>query len=218
MIKGVIGSLIGGAIGAAIWAAIAYFTGYEVGYVAVGVGFLAGFGMGFGARDDTGTHTGVVAVVIALGAILVGKYGAVHLAIEKAAEEVQKSGIVSTAATMDDAQIYVAHLLVEEYQAAGKPINWPNGAAPEKFTSYADFPKDVWADMEARWLTLTSTQQEGYRVAAEQRFKAKFETIKGTIEQEGFLASFSFFDILWAFLAIGAAYKLGAGIGDDSDD
>ena len=67
-----IGALVGAAIGAAAWAAISYFTGYEVGYVAWGIGGAVGglASMG-GSRGGT---AGAICAVLALVAIVVGKW------------------------------------------------------------------------------------------------------------------------------------------------
>ena len=208
MVKGIIGACVGGAIGAAIWAAIVYFTGYEVGYVAVGVGVLAGFGMSVGSGDETNALTGGLAAVIAIAALLVGKYAVVNLYVNKAASGAQASMVI----TLDDAKCFVADQLVPEYEASGKKLTWPEGQSLETAAEQAHYPTDLWADMESRWATLTTTQQESYRIAAEQRAKDGLQAFAAVVKQEGFASSFSLWDALWFVLAIGAAYKIGAGV------
>jgi hypothetical protein len=78
----VVGGLIGGSIGAAIWAAIAYFTQYEIGYVAWAVGGLAGAGCSVGARGYAGVTSGGFAAVIAVVAVLAGKFIAGSLILQ----------------------------------------------------------------------------------------------------------------------------------------
>jgi phosphate/sulfate permease len=78
MVKGIIGGLIAAVIGAGVWAAIAYFTGYEIGWIAWGIGALVGFVAAKAAGDDAGDGLGIVAAVIAVLAILGGKYAVGH--------------------------------------------------------------------------------------------------------------------------------------------
>ncbi|MFO0830496.1 MAG: hypothetical protein U0637_01510 [Phycisphaerales bacterium] len=214
MIKGIIGACIGGALGAALWGAIAYFTGYEVGILAWVVGGMVGFGMALGAKDNTDNITGAAAAGIAIAALLVGKYMAVSLYVDKAINK-EAARVQITA---DDAKKYVAWQLVEEYKSQSKPLKWPDGQTEETAEDPEHFPKDLWADMESRWAALTPTQQEGYRNAAEDDFKKAVAAVSGAAKQEGFLSTFSFYDIIFFFLALITAFKLGAGFeGGDSD-
>jgi hypothetical protein len=73
MIGAFIGGLVGGVIGAGIWAAIVYFTGFEIGIVAWGIGLLVGFGALVLSGGRAGAAGGVIAAVLALGAVLLGK-------------------------------------------------------------------------------------------------------------------------------------------------
>lgn len=74
-----LGAVAGGLIGAAIWAAITYLTGYEVGYVAWAVGGLVGLGtVKLGGKGAT---LATAAGAIALGAMVLGKVGALHLTL-----------------------------------------------------------------------------------------------------------------------------------------
>ena len=63
--------LLGAAIGVAIWSLIAYKTGYTIGWIAWGLGALAGLGMYVGHRDFS-----PLAGLIAAGVSLVGVFAA----------------------------------------------------------------------------------------------------------------------------------------------
>src|SRR5688572_20567501 len=82
-IGALIGAAIGGLIGAAVWAAIAYATNFEIGYIAWGIGVAAGFGAAVGAKGGTDVATGGIAALAAVAGIGLGKFGAVHFAVDK---------------------------------------------------------------------------------------------------------------------------------------
>lgn len=212
IVRGIIGSVLGGAIGAAVWAAIAYFTGFEVGYVAVGVGFLAGLGMSAGAKDDTGTTSGILAAVIALVAIASGKYIAMHAAVDKEA-----SKYAATVNLNDgDLRLFMGKSVVEEAEKAGKTMKWPEGITSiDDVGSFEDLPEDIRKDTDARWNGMSADEQNQYRTQMTDYVNGSIAGMASEVTNEHFGGAFSFFDILWGFLAIGAAYKVGSGDGDD---
>jgi len=82
-----VGAVIGGVVGAAVWAAIAYFTGFEIGWIAIGVGILVGVGAQLGGGSETtggGMLVGIMAAIVAAGAIAGGKYGASYMFVRDA--------------------------------------------------------------------------------------------------------------------------------------
>lgn len=76
LLGAIIGGLLGAAAGAAIWAAIAYFTEMEVGYVALLVGALAGGGAVLFSGRRRGLLIVIIAILMSLLGIVVGKYAA----------------------------------------------------------------------------------------------------------------------------------------------
>lgn len=209
LLLGLLGGGIGGAIGAAIWAVIAYTTGFEVGWIAWGVGVLAGVGMAIGARDDTSMLTGILAAVIALGSVLAGKYIAITYMVN---DHIPSS--LSTTITDEDIQVHIADQLVEEYQQAGKPLAWPAGMTVEEATTQADYPKNLWADMLTRWKALSPDEIEQRRAFLTQESTQSLAQFKSMVAEDAFTESFSLFDALWFFLAVGSAYKIGSGGGE----
>jgi hypothetical protein len=211
MLKGILAALAGGAVGAAVWAAIAYYTNYEVGLVAWGIGALVGFAMSLGARDVQSSLCGVIAAVIALASIAGGKYAVVQVFVNQDAEKFQKSFEI----TEEHTKMYVAYRLIEEYEKDGKTLTWPEGYNEENAEKPEHFPKDLWKDTQARWDALSDDQKAVYEKATRESFQ-KFVSEKSLeATNAGFLASYSFWDALWAFLALGSAYKLGSGQGGE---
>ena len=61
-------------VGGVIWALIVRWSDYEIGFVAWGIGFIVGTAVVFGAQQVRGVPLQVIAVVLALLGIVVGKY------------------------------------------------------------------------------------------------------------------------------------------------
>lgn len=207
MIKGIIGGLIGGAIGAAIWAAIAYYAHVQLGFVAIGVGALVGCGTFMFAGDEVSPVTGAAAALIALASIAAGKYMAIHAVISNVKVAAQKTIEVDD----NTALVHISTQVAEEWEKAGKKLAWPKDSNAEEASEEAEFPKEVWADATARWNAMSDTQKDGYKRDLKATLHAEIDGIASNVESDVFMKSFNFFDILWAFLAIGAAYKLGSG-------
>lgn len=207
LLRGIIGGVIGGAIGAAAWAAVSYSTNYELGILAWVVGVLVGIGCAIGFRGDQNEFSGGVAAVIAIAAILAGKYAAVHFVVV----DIMRNNSGSMQVTDDDLKVSLADQLVEEYEQGGKPVKWPEGMDVETASSQADYPPDLWADMLTRWAQLTPQEIEQRRAWITRNQKDALASFQSEIAREGFFSTFSFFDIIWAILAIGSAYKIGSG-------
>lgn len=215
LIKALIGGIIGGAVGAGIWAAIAYFANYELGIIAWAVGGLVGFGVGAGAGNSASTGTGVLAAIIALASVAGGKYFAVHATVDKFAQKVTHEITI----TDDDAKMFMADSLIPEYESNGQALKWAEGKDKESAENPADYPKDLWEDAGKRWQAMSPNDQEAYRKSVEETRKSQVQQFAGTVEKEAFSNSFSLFDLLWAFFAVGTAFRLGSGgIGDSGGD
>jgi len=70
----VVGGVVGGAVGTGIWTAVAHFAQLEVSYVALAVGGLSGAGCAMGAKGYAGVTSGMLASIIAVAAVVAGKY------------------------------------------------------------------------------------------------------------------------------------------------
>ncbi len=213
MLKGIIGGLIGGAIGAAIWAAIAHFTNRELGIVAWGVGVLVGMGTAMFAGNSVSPLTGAAAALIALGSIAGGKFAVVHAIAGKVKSDIHAKVVIGE----DQAIVGIADQLAEEAETAGKKLEWPKGMNREEASQQQDFPPALWTDAKARWTAMPAADQESYKKALADHVHASVDHAVDQAESEAFMSSFTLFDILWAFLAVGTAFKLGSGDGGDDD-
>ena len=210
MIKGVVAAVVAGVLGAAIWAAVSHFTGYELGIIAWGIGAAVGIGMLMGAGEQASGVTGGVAAVIAIAAVLGGKYATVHLDLEEALAE-NGGGW-----TLTEHSMLVRHAdeVVSEWEDEGRTIKWPAGMTVEEAYEEADYPPEVWAEARSRWDRLSPGEQQAALAAEQARADEAVAMFKSDIREEGFLRSFTLFDILWIGLAVFTALKLGAGGGD----
>lgn len=211
MFKGLIGSVIGGLVGAAIWAVIVFTTGYEVGFIAWGVGVLAGVGMRIGSGEADGFLPGVAAALISLASIAAGKFAVVHLAVGQHLDEIRES---ISQAPLEDGKLYMANQLVDEYAQAGKTLKWPEGMTRDDVETPEDYPADLWQDVEARWVTMTPEHQEEYRQALIDEELAVADRFHTFADGEVFRESLNFYDVLWGFLALASAFRIGSGTTD----
>lgn len=140
----IIGACVAGLLGAAIWGGIAYAFNVELGWIAVIVGLMCGFGAGFGARGETGPAVGVLAAVVAIGSIGLGKYMAVTWAVDDifAMDEFSQISLGEVDETLILTR--VADDITRDFLDAGRPIDWPN---PEIFIESATFPDDYPEDI-----------------------------------------------------------------------
>jgi hypothetical protein len=217
--KFVLFGFIGGLIGAGIWAVISYGTGSEIGWIAWGIGFLVGFGVRLGAQEQHhGVVPGAVAVGIALMAIVLGKYMAVRMIINK---EMSKLGLdqASQRVDVESIKLDIADEIVLEYEAKKKKINWQKSKLPKNFGDkpFADeFPPEIWKEANRRYEKLTPAEKEVRIAASQKSLTALVEMTRGKAMDRGFAASFGPFDALWFLLASLTAFRVGSGtFGDD---
>lgn len=222
----IVGAVIGGGIGAAIWAAIAYFTGFEVGYIAVLVGALAGLGTNLLGQDE-GIVPGIIAAAAAILAVAIGKYAAVDLGINQAMTEIA----AETTWGPDDGIAAIADGIIEQREAAGQTINWPEpepyddtyddtaATDDESWDNYSiadDYPEDVWAEAAAGYDRMPHADQQQWIEFAKRNYESNLASFSQDVKGVAFAESFSLFDLLWLALAVGAAFKLGSsGVTDD---
>lgn len=207
MTRALLGATIGGLLGAALWAAVAFLFHFEIGWIAWGIGVACGFGAAK-LGDDLDWSTGAAAAGIAVLSIAVGKYAAVHLVVNDAIQE-----IASGEAVVDEelAISYVADEFVMAYYAEGRPVNWPGGVEPMNPTMQSEYPRDVWADAVAAWNELTPQDRADFKAELARDMQANADLIRDGAVQAGFRESFGALDLLFLFLAVGSAYKLGSG-------
>lgn len=212
LVKAIIGGAIGGAIGAAVWAIVAYQFNYEIGYIAWGVGVLVGILARVGAGDDVGQTTGVAAAVIAIAAVCAGKYAAVSVAVD---DVVSKASANFGTLSDDNLKVFLAHEIVDEFEGQGRTLNWPEGMSAEDAEAEGDFPPEVWAEVASRWDNGGPSWQASYRDYAQQTIAHNVQAFASAFKSEGFLQSFSPFDLLFFALAVVSAYGIASGAGGE---
>lgn len=190
---GIVGSAIGAAIGAAIWTAVAYFANYELGWIAWGLGGLAGIGMHLGARD-TNSYYGVIAAVIAILGIVLAKFALVV--------------IVLNAAFVVEGVDEPRERLIELYAGREIPeLDVPENATDEQVE--AEYEKHMVVERPKAKQRVDAMSDDEVRRELEQIDAEVAETLS-TVRTSLFMHQFTLFDLIFAFFAIGTAYRVGA--------
>ena len=151
MIGAILGGALGGLVGAAVWAAVTYYSGWEIGWIAWGIGGLVGLGVHLGSRGRGGITPAGTAVILAIAAVLLGKWAAVR---------VELSAFMAT----DDAPLSViADAIVADREMAGRPVRMPPEELAESMREV--YPPDIWNEAVQRWEALDPQQQDAARTA-----------------------------------------------------
>lgn len=203
-----IGAGIAGVVGAAVWAGIAYAFHIEIGWIAWGIGALVGLGAAVGAAGNADTRTGTLAAVIAVASIVGGKYAAVEFSLNHAVTEI--AGKVST----QDAINQITDEILKENADAGKKLKWPAGKDSDNWENSADLPPGIWDQACKRWADAGESDKQARLDGLRQQRAALVGAIAGSMKKDSFLKSFSLFDIIFGFLAIATAFKIGSGTGE----
>jgi len=195
--------LIGGLIGAAIWAGLIYYTNLEIGYVAVLVGFLSGVGVRFGASQwDYGWGPGLAAVAVAIMGLIVGKVVGFQLVIQRELGNQQAADVQGL-----HENIFIAGLAEGIKAATPNAAGAPNLNAdddtfdPEKLPQ--QYPPEIWNEAKAQWAAVPDAQKQEMQKEGIKLIKPNLSLLFGP------------FDLLWSFLAIGAAFRAATGGQDD---
>jgi hypothetical protein len=218
LVKAGLGAAGGAILGMILWVAVGYFTGFQVGIIAIALGAAAGFGtLHVVGKSECDKATGVTAAVIAVLGVLCARFVVVYLNVEDHLGGAALHHVV----THLDVKNRIANEIIEERENAGKPVEWPNAASRsegEEPEWPKDYPTDVIAATEKVWNEMPAAARQNKTVvlqAEQDRNEQEFQTtLKPQFRWEFFKSSFGLFDALWVFLAVGAAYKLGAGKDD----
>jgi len=218
LVKWIVAGGIGGLISPGIWAGITYGTGYEIGWIAWLVGIVVGFCVRVAAGDDDGFAPGLVSVVIAVLAILAGKYLAVSFIVDRElAKQMQAEfAVMITPETMQQS---ICSEVVEEWTAEKKKLNWPPGKSAETVENFTDYPLEVRTEAATRWNALGAEEQQK-RLDQKRSEMAEItgmlaDSLGASVKKQAFQESFSPLDILFFLLAIGSAFKVGSGATSD---
>ncbi|HSY20167.1 MAG TPA: hypothetical protein VK815_17615 [Candidatus Acidoferrales bacterium] len=200
-LKGVAGALIASLVGMMGWFLLIKASGYEIGYAAWGVGALTGLGARVvGAAGST--KLGLFAGLFAFIAIIGGQY----LALRSIAEtEFDKIAMVSYQEQLDTANAAVALTTAEDTKAfiAKEDEVYASEVSNDRLKEFRETELPKYRDLiagkpsKAEFLGRMNIFKNSWRV--------QFEMLK---------ASIGLFTLLWIFLGVGSAYKLGAGTND----
>ena len=202
-VGGVIVGTIAAVFGAVVWAAIFYYGNMEIGYLAWGIGLLVGLGVSAGSRSG-GIGAAAIAIILTVLSILSGKYAAVHLAIDniinKTVAEIQ----------FDDNSIMMdlAEKAVVDAEAAGETLEFRNGTNTDDAARLEDYPETILKQVIEEFASMTEQEKQKSKDSLEKSFHTNIAEAKTMLIQEGFMASFSPFGILFFILGIFTAGKV----------
>lgn len=191
--RGLLGALAGAMAGAAAWAAVAFFLGLEAGFLAVAVGALAGLGMAWGTDRRGRMGAGVLAAVVAMLGIFVGKFMGAHFTAQAWAQE------HASYLSGDPAQLGLCVSVMAELSERGVEFSCPTG--------YSLFPPEVLREVERRWAVMSPSERMEYSTKEAAAIQSGLATMTSVM---AFFGSFGVFDLLWFPLAMVGAYKFGS--------
>jgi hypothetical protein len=110
---------------------------------------------------------------------------------------------------------FIARAIAEDREVAGERINWPGYEEMDERTRREHYPSDIWEEAEAEWAAMSPSDQAAFASQVETYMidlqKQYFEAATEVFTAFAFIDSFSLFDLLWVFLAVASAWKLGTG-------
>ena len=210
-VAALVASTIAALIGALVWKFVAVTFEYEFGLIAWGIGGAVGAaGAIAGAR---GMLAGVMCAVLAFGSIVVGKYWAYDAFIDQVQESIYE---VSENGEYDD-EMYSYY--IEEMEDARLFVR---GSGTDTFVrqfmvdreyTYETNPASVSSDEVADFREYTEPWLR--KLAAERPSYEEWQTDSAEVFEdmspwELMFADFGILDILFIFLGIGTAFRLGS--------
>jgi hypothetical protein len=201
--RGYIGAAVGGLIGMAIWYGIIVITNYEVGLIAWGVGGLTGI-VAVVFAGGTDKSIGVATAICAMVAIIGGEF----------------------LATKHMADKMIASLVGQDYEEqmanAKEAVQAKTDDQIKTFLAKTDSDEDSKVEASSinadRIVDFKKKELPEYRKMAEGKLsrkeyeQSKLDEVKALIPFSVVLKqSIGLFTILWIFLGVGTAYRIGAG-------
>lgn len=147
--------IVGGIVallGAAIWTALAYYVRVEIGWVAWGIGAAVGVGVFAGSGRHGDFSLGILAVLLALASILLGKFSAAYMDVK-------------VFATGDDLYITaIADDVMHQRELQGQRFPIVTQAQLDKANSWSDlYPDQIWSEAKARWNSMSEADRDELR-------------------------------------------------------
>ena len=195
-------------LGALVWKFVAVAFGYEFGLIAWGIGGAVGFAAA--SAGSRGVQAGVVCAVLAFGAIVVGKYWAYSAFVDEFQEAI--SGVMELDEEMhdyfeeelEDARLFVkgsgSDIFIRRFMVE-RGYTYESDPASISDAELAEFREYVEPDLRA--MAENPPDFEQWQTG---RVESLDELSPWAMMRE----DFGFLDILFAFLGIGTAFRLGS--------
>ncbi|MEM9690040.1 MAG: hypothetical protein AAF917_11235 [Pseudomonadota bacterium] len=201
-------ALVAGLIGAWVWKIVAVSLEVEIGFVAWGIGGAVGFAAA--SMGSRGVQAGILCGLIALGSIVAGKYWAYSALVDT-----YMTAFTETVEAEDELYAYYE----EDVANAQAYVNGSGSddfvrrfMAERGFSEHSD-PYDISAaeladfrEYTEPWLRETAASSPDF-----EEWNKKFMGEIGDLSPWSIMfQTFGLLDILFAFLGIGTAYRLGS--------
>ncbi len=182
-----------------LWAGIAIGINMEIGWVAIGVGAVTGFAAVM-FTEERSVRLGMAAAALAILGLLVGKLVTANYFYNK-----EFKAIAEDAEALDE---YVFWGLVYNGGATGELAEWLKSNNPDDVEIPEKLRNELMMEVKKK---ISAMSQEEKRGATD----AMVESYLGSVGYASRVISFmSLWDILWFFLAVGTAWKIGNGTND----
>lgn len=194
LLRGAFVAALGGILGAVVWTLVAFFCGVELSWLALGVGALCGFGFVLGAKISGGMLGGVLAALIAIISIFVGKLGWVILL----------AGAMATVEVDDEmAEFAISSRIVEELDTKGE-LGAADLDAVMEAESIADLPPAISKQTVDTWSAMSKAEQREYKGELQAEHLSSAVEFAVAI----FIESIGLFDLLWLAIASFTSFKI----------
>ncbi len=209
-VSAIIVSAIAAVIGALAWALISWKTGYEIGYVAWGIGIIVG--LASASTGGRGTAMGVWCGALALAAIFCGKVLANEFSTDTQLREFAREQynrqyydtLVLDAQALDtltDDQSFRQFIFDREYVDLST-VTQVEDVSQQDIAAFKEYSLP-----ELREISNGSLSFEAWQQSSVDNFVS---SVRGSISRiDSLKDSLSLFDLLWVFLGVSTAFKIG---------
>jgi predicted Zn finger-like uncharacterized protein len=192
---------VGGAFAGVIWVAAAVAIHRQVGIIAWGVGAGTGLGIAMAAGRRAGDGSGLLAVGVAFCVIFASKFVVALLLVNQLTAQ-----LASSEDREQQVLVLEAAEIAHNEELKGKKLQWPRGKSLDNATELSDFPDSIQEKAQQGWDEKTPEVQQMLM-----NMDKANGAVKGFMVGAAFIATFSFFDLLWFFLAGASAFRIGRG-------
>ncbi len=197
----------GALVGAFLWALVVKITGYEIGWIAIGVGFLTGLGFTLSGAS-LNNFTGVIAAVLAVVGIFAGKYIAVTwilnenttITVENAADLIEMN---------QDCLAFAAVFEMANNGEISELQQLEHDNAYYDALDIASISPEI-KELHSKALTLGSSWDK--RTACQKVvdwFNSQMKEELSGVATQGVIETLGPLDLLFVFLAIATAFRMG---------